>query len=181
MKNGLPSVLLASTVAGRRPAPGTCWHSEMSPGWGWLLRLERCPKKERYSFVREMHQLAVSTYSPVLDSAAASKMVQNCLLAIYQPTRQNEAQSTKGSVWPDGLINISYFGPLQQWIFVQQHKKFTKVCSQFCKILNKPSINCQRRNILPLQQNFAKSDHTERDNHFKYGNLSMLVPYLKTP
>ena len=79
MKNGLPSVLLASTVAGRRPAPGTCWHSEMSPGWGWLLRLERCPKKERYSFVREMHQLAVSTYSPVLDSAAASKMVQNCL------------------------------------------------------------------------------------------------------
>ena len=47
-------------------------------------------------------------------------------------------------VWPDGKIILSIFSPLQQWIFAQQHKKFSKVGSQFCQILNKLSRNCQR-------------------------------------
>ena len=46
-------------------------------------------------------------------------------------------------VWPDGKIILSIFGPLQHWIFAQQHKKMTKVGSQFCQILNKVSRNCR--------------------------------------
>ena len=38
---------------------------------------------------------------------------------------------------------LSIFGPLQHWIFAQQHKKMTKVGSQFCQILNKVSRNCR--------------------------------------
>ena len=46
-------------------------------------------------------------------------------------------------VWPDEYIVFLIFGPLQQWIFGQQHKKFTIAGSQFCQILNKSSKNCQ--------------------------------------
>ena len=48
------------------------------------------------------------------------------------------------------LIILSRFGPLQQWKFGQQHKKFTQVGSQFSQILHN----------LPRWLNFAKSSHT---------------------
>ena len=54
-----------------------------------------------------------------------------------------EATTTSSSVtrW---LLQYSLFVHLQPWKIAQWYTKFAKVGNNFCQILNKPSLNCQR-------------------------------------
>ena len=55
---------------------------------------------------------------------------------------------------------FSFFGRLQQWKFATLREMFAKVGLKFCKILNKPSKDCQR--VLK----FSQCDHKLKQNVF---------------
>ena len=79
-------------------------------------------------------------------------------LELHRPV--NVCERDCAAVWPDGYINWSIYGRLQQWKFAQKFTKIAKVVSIFWQILNKPQNWPNFFNFCPKWRNFAKSDRT---------------------